>query len=270
VSRRLTLSLFAAPLLAVCAAAALAWPAPAAAKVFGGVDRGEPLARFQDPVCPGIVGLKVDFAEMMVGRIRDNAAALGLPLGDPATCEPNLLVLVLADGRGYLGELRQQRGYLFDEMDAGDRQALFEAPGQVRSWTRVVTKTRDGLHVDRRDNLVDLPHATMWAAQSLISVPTRRDIVSAMVLIDREAIGSLSVVQLGDYVTMRAFGGDALGELAPPPGGSILTLFDGGGARPGVLTRVDRTFLQTLYGSQPNLPAALTLARAQSLIESGR
>lgn len=261
------LSLLVGPLVA---AASLLAPAPAAARVFGGVDRGEPLARFQDAVCPGIVGLKVEFAEMMIGRIRENAQALGLPLGDPATCEPNLLVLVLDDGRGYLNELRQRRGYLFGDIDAGERQALFGAPGRVRAWTRVVTKTRDGLHIDRRDNMVDLPHTTMWAAQSLISVPTRRDIVSAMVLIDRDAVDSLSVVQLGDYVTMRAFGGDAARELAPPPGGSILTLFDGGGAPPGELTPADRTFLQTLYGSQANLPAAITLARAQALIEAGR
>jgi len=237
--------------------------------VFGGVDRGEPLARFQDPLCPGIVGLKQDFAEMLVGRIRENAQALGLTLADPATCDPNVLVLVLADGRAYLNDLKQRRGYLFEDLDAGERQALFEAPGQVRNWERVISKTRDGLHIDRRDNMIDLPHTTMWAAQSLISIPTRRDIISAMVLIDQQAIDSLSVIQLGDYVTMRALGGDASRELGPAPGGSILSLFDGA-ERPAEMTRADRTFLQTLYGSQPNLPASITLARAQAQIEAGR
>jgi hypothetical protein len=269
VPRRPLLSLLAAPLIA---AAALATPVPAAAGgVFGGVDRGEPLARFDEPVCPGIVGLKVDFAEMIVGRIRDNAATLGLPLGDPARCEPNVLVLVLDDGRNYLNELRRRRGYLFQELDAGQRQALFEAPGRARAWTRVVTTSRDGIRLARRDSLVNLPHTTMWGAQSLISIPTRRDIVSATVLIDRDAIDSLSPMQLGDYATMRSFGGDAARELAVPAGGSILTLFDGtGGGAPGELTPADRTFLRTLYGSQPNLPAAITLARAQALIAAGR
>jgi hypothetical protein len=232
------------------------------------VDRGEPLARFDDAVCPGIVGLKRDFAEMMVGRIRENAKALGLRQGDPDTCQPNILVVVLADGRAYLDDLRQRRGYLFDDLDADQRRTLFEAPGGVRSWTRTVSRSRDGIHIDRRENLVNLPHTTMWAAQSLISVPTRRDIVSAMVLIDRDSVDSFSVVQLADYVTMRALGGDAARELVTP-GASILTLFDGEGDRPDELTSADWTFLDTLYGSLPNLPAALTLARAQQLIDQG-
>lgn len=256
-----------APVLSAVALLMLA-PAPAAGQALSGAARDEPLPRFQDPVCPGIVGLRQDFAEMMVGRIRENAQALGLRTADEETCTVNILVSVLNDGRAYLNGLREQRPYLFEGVGKDQRRALFEEPGGVRSFNRVVTRTRDGLDVGRRDNLVDLPRATMHAAHSLIYVPTRRDIVSAMVLIDRAAIGGQSVVQLADYVTMRALAGDSADRVAAPDR-TILTLFDGPGERQAELTWADRTFLDTLYSSPPNMPAALTLARAEKRIAEG-
>ena len=86
--------------------------------------------------------------------------------------------------------------------------------------------------------------------------------------LDKDTSGLLVVAK--DDATMNALGGDAMRELAPPAGGSILTLFDAGGERPGELTPADRTFLRTLYSSQANLPASITLARAQALIETAR
>jgi hypothetical protein len=253
-----------APLLSAAALLMLA-PAPATGQAHSGGARDEPLPRFQDPVCPGIVGLRQDFAEMMIGRIRENAQALGLRLADEETCTVNILVSVLNDGRAFVNGLGERRPYLFEGLDQGQRRALFEEPGGVRSFTRVVTRTRDGLHVDRRENLVDLPRVTMHAAHSLIYVPTRRDIISAMVLIDRTAVGGQSVVQLADYVTMRALSGDSADRVAASDG-TILTLFDESGERQAELTRADRTFLDTLYSSPPNTPAALTLARAEKRI----
>ena len=56
--------------------------APAAARA---VDA--PLARFENPICPGIVGLQVESAEMLVWRIRENLEAFGRRLAPPETCE---------------------------------------------------------------------------------------------------------------------------------------------------------------------------------------
>ena len=50
-------------------AAVLAWPAAA--------DTGDPLPRLEDAVCPGVSGLEIDSAELLVGRIRQNARAIG-------------------------------------------------------------------------------------------------------------------------------------------------------------------------------------------------
>jgi hypothetical protein len=263
VSRRLIHSLLSASIVAATMSALLA-ATPDTAKVYGGAERDVPLARFQDAVCPGIIGVQRDSAEAMVGLIRQNAADLGLRLGDPDTCEPNLLVAVLDDPGAYLGDLRKRRPYLFEGMAKGELQALFATPGPAHTWTRVLTYSRDGLPVYQTDSLTDPPWTTMMAAHSLIYVPTRRDIITSMVLIDKKAVQGMSVAQVADYATMRGLSGHQ-GERLEAPGNTILGLF-GASARPAGLTRSDKIFLQTLYSTMPNDPAAITLSLADARI----
>jgi hypothetical protein len=256
-------------LAAAAALAVLTAPAVALAQALGGADRDEPLARFADPICPGVVGMKVEVAEAIVGRVRQNAQGLGLPLADPATCEPNVIATFVADGKDYLNRLRARQGWMFVDMTEAERKALFEAPGQVRTWTRTVVRSRDGMQVSRREGLTQIPESTMWSAHSKIYVATRRDYLAAMVVVDRVAADGLSVFQLADYVSMRAFGGEAFRDLAPERA-TILALFDEREGAPRELTAADRIYLSTLYESLPNLPAALTLATAQKRVSELR
>jgi hypothetical protein len=256
--------------LAAAALAAAIAPASVAARVFGGADRKEPLPRFAEPLCPGVVGLQLESAQLVVGEIRQNAEALGLRLADPETCEPNVIVGIMKDPQHYFRDLRSRRPYLFTTMERDERGALFEGSSPVRAWIRAVTRTRDGMVVDRRENLVDIPRATVAAAHSKIYVPTRQDIVSAMILIDPAAIRGIGAEQLGDYATMRALGGDPAAALVAP-GGTILSLFDANVAtKPAKLSNGDRIFLRTLYSTMANNPAAITLAMAGQRIAEGQ
>jgi len=259
VSRRLL-----APLLA--AVAALLVPAAAAGQVYGGADRDMPLARFEDPLCPGIIGVALNSAQDMVSLIRQNASELGLPLADGESCEPNLIVAVLEDPRAYANKLKADRPYLFTDLSREQRQAFFEAVGPTRSWNWVLTRTRDGLPIYRADGLTDPARTSMMAAHSRIYVPTRRDIARAIVLLDRKAVQGMTVAQIADYATMRGLSGDAAERLSMPRD-SILNLFEAGSStRPTGLTRSDHILLQTLYSTLPNNPAAITLAMADRRI----
>jgi hypothetical protein len=252
-------------LVAAALAAAFLAPSTAGAQALGGADRNEPLARFADPVCPGVVGMKVEVAEAIVGRVRQNAQDLGLRLADPATCDPNVIATFVGDGRDYVRRLRARQGWMFVDMDERERKALFETSGPVRAWTRTVVRTRDGMQVGRREGLGQIPQTRMWSAHSKIYVATRRDYLAAMVLVDRAAADGLSVFQLADYVTMRALGGEAFRKLALE-GETILSLFESSQGAPRQLTAADRIYLTTLYDALPNLPAALTLATAQKRV----
>lgn len=241
---RLSALLLAAPL---ALAAGFAPAAPAAAAM------DEPLPRFEDAICPGVVGLPVATAEYIVGRIRQNAEMLGRRMAAPDQCEANLVVAIVPDGQAFLQEMNRSQGYLFVEMTPTERRALLADEGPVHVFSRVFTRTRDGMRVDRRDSLTDHPQATGWAAHSKIYSPVRHDIVHAMVLFDAAAVRGLSITQLADYATVRA-----LMRHAPGPGetggDSILNLFDAGAAaRPAGLTAFDSALLHGLYDGMANL-----------------
>ena len=234
--------------------AALLAPVPALAQADE-----EPLARFEDALCPGVVGLRQEAAEAMVGRLRANAEMLGLRMAENGDCEANLIVAFVADGQAFLSNLEDRSSYVFAEMSREERVALMAEPGPARAMLRVRTRSRDGMPISRRENLTDLPQATMWMAHSKIYSATRNDILSALVLFDRDEIRGLNLDQLADYATFRA-----LAHQLPEPEaiaeGSILTLFSGGSARPEGLTEFDRAYLSQLYTGMANLPAPAKLA----------
>jgi hypothetical protein len=258
-----------ARLLVAVGALATLTPAAAAGQVFGGADRDVPLARFQDPLCPGVVGIQLEQAQEIVGLIRDNAQMLGLRLADSKSCDPNVIVAVMDDPQGFLKELVKKRPYLLQELGKRQRERLLAGSGPVRSWARIEVRTRDGLMIPRRVNLDELPQTTQQMAHSKIYTATRRDIISAMVLVEPSAVHGLSVTQLADYATMRALSDDA-GEAIPAPHATILHLFDASGEKPAGLTGSDWIFLKTLYSTEPNDPAAITLAMANDRIARGQ
>lgn len=239
------------------AAAALALAAPAAAQPSAG---GDPLARFSDPVCPGVAGLQREAAEGVVGRIRANVEAFGGRLAPNGDCEANLLVVLVDDGKAFLEQLKVQRGYLFAELDRDERVALLNEPGPAWAFLRVRDYSRDGMPVYRRENLVDVPQTWMWMAHSKIYTATRRDIHTALIVFERGRVGDLTLDQLADYATFRAMA-QTLPDLASEGErqASILSLFDGGERAAG-LTTFDRAWLGQLYRGLPNMPRSASLA----------
>jgi hypothetical protein len=233
---------------------ALLAPAPAAAQADE-----EPLARFEDPLCPGVVGLRRDAAEMVVGRLRANAEMFGLRMADNGDCEANFIVAFVEDGQALLSELEDRTSYIFAEMTREERVALMTESGPARAMLRVRARSRDGMPISRRENLTDLPQTTMWMAHSKIYTATRNDILSALVLFDRDEIRGLNLTQLADYATFRALA-HALPDPAAAGESSILALFDGAEARPAELTEFDRAYLAQLYAGMANLPAPAKLA----------
>jgi hypothetical protein len=236
------------------AGAALISPLPAMAQA----DQ-EPLARFEDALCPGVLGLKQEAAEQMVGRLRANAESLGLRMAENGDCQANFIVGFVSDGQAFLSQLQDRSSYIFAEMTREERVALLSDPGPARAMLRVRARSRDGIPISRRESLSQLPTTTMWMAHSKIYSATRNDIISAMVLFDRDAVRGLNLTQLADYATFRALahrlpGPEAAGQA------SILMLFEGGEARPAELTEFDRAYLGQLYTGIANLPAPAKLA----------
>lgn len=224
----------------------------------------EPLARFEDRICPGIVGMDVESAEAMVWRIRQNLEAFGRRLDAPETCKPNLLVMFVSSGKASIEALRRSESWLFTSMTDEERNLLFNETGPARAVMRVLPRTRDGIVVERQVDLASVPRATGFMAHSKIYGATRNDIISAQVFLDRDAMKGLTIGQLADYVTFRALT-VTLPQTESARAASIVSLFDGGATAPAGLTDFDKAYLAELYSGIPNIPGPtrkLALERA--------
>jgi hypothetical protein len=246
-------------ILTLAAAAATLVAAPPA---FAQDDEG-PLARFEDPICPGVVGLQREAAEIAVTRIRNNAKAFGRRLAPEGTCEPNLIVAVVEDGLAFAERMRSNASWLFSELSQDDRAVALDEAGPARVILRIRPRSRDGVPIPRREDLVSIPETTMWMAHSKIYTATRNDILYSLVLIDRDEARGTTIRQLADYATYRSLT-RTLPQTPEARADSILSLFDGGAQRPSGLTDFDRAYLTELYDGIPNLPAPARLAEIEA------
>lgn len=232
--------------------------------------RYNPLARFEDFACPGVIGLTKEFGEIIVARLRFIAEDLDIPLADEDSCRPNIIVAFTEDGREDLAAIEERTHYISEVLSVDESREILEEPGPVRVWSIVETRLRNGMRVPRRRTLTDPPRVQMEGGQSLISTATREDIVGVAVLFNREDVRGKTIRQLADYAAMRVFARtrDAEGADAPD---SILSLFDEANPSPPLaLTEFDQAFLAALYDGVPHIEGIHKLQRVGAELEKIR
>lgn len=209
-----------------------------------------PLARFEDRLCPGVVGLDPNYAAMFNMRLRENAEYLDIRVLDD-DCQANFVVIFAEDGESILRSLMDRNPEYFRYLDSGEQRDILE-PGPVHVWTNIEPRTLTGMPIAQVRDLTSPPSMGIHGAHTRIYTTTRNDIVSIMITFDREAVSGMSIGQLADYATMRG-----LAQTQPPAEptlDTILTLFNSD-APPLGLTDFDRAYLNSLYEGMPNLPA---------------
>lgn len=214
-----------------------------------------PLPRFEgDRLCPGVIGLKPDFASLAIDRLRANAERFGLWMTeDDGTCQPNFIVAFVDDGQDVLRNIHKRWYWLFTDMPRHERIALLADEGPVHVWTTMRSRTAGGM------NLPTDPYGRQVKAMSSggvarAALPVREDIVGVLVLFDRDDVGGMTLTQLADYATMRG-----LARTRPVDGDghvldTILALFDPDATPPTELTSFDTAYLGSLYAGVANLP----------------
>lgn len=239
---------------------------PKSSQVFDearGISRTRPdetyvvaLPRFWSPVCPGVFGLRTDFAQAMVERMRATIARLKVGLAKDH-CSPNLVVAFMEEGRSLLTGLERDRPDIFHLVSQSEKAELLADGAPVRVWNNIAMRwTGAGAPPARRLK------ASVWGQLNRNAMPESYDIVSALVVFDRSAVEGMTLTQLADYATMRG-----LSHTRPPAGeqpmATILSLFDNGGGGPAELTEFDAGYLRSLYWSVPNASAAHKLLDVQ-------
>ena len=221
-----------------------------------------PLAKFQAEVCPGVVGMPVDMAGIIIDRIRVNAERVGMQTAPLGHCTPNILVIFVRNGQAVIKELHKKQDYIFKRISLADVKELIADPGPVHAWTNTEVRSRQGDVLQGDNDSVDLealPVLNVGQSQSHIFLAARLDISNSIIMIDIPAINGMAVVQIADYVTMRTFAmtNPVSGD---PAATTILSLFDADAPHPRELTDFDLAYLRTVYGGLDSLNAASKLA----------
>jgi hypothetical protein len=209
----------------------------------------EALPRFEMPLCPGVFGLREDYAGEITARIRANAERLGARVAGPR-CEPNLYIAFVDDGHELVSRLAAAHPKVFCIIDADAQAEILREGEPVRVWShiRIIDIRWTGgptrIHRCRQQVPSQTRKPDMFLAE-------RRDIVSSLIVFDREQVLGMSTTQLADYATMRG-----LAHTRPASGDepmeTILALFEGDRSRPLELTSFDRGYLESLYRGRPD------------------
>jgi len=220
----------------------------------------EQLGRFDQPICPRAVGAESQLTTRVVKRIRQVAAASGVPVA-ASKCMPNLFVVITPEKAKLIEQLSVTDSGMVRGLSKLQLKKMTRVSVPVAAWQIQEDVTSDGFPL--REENFGPAGTTVYKGtipDSRVTHITKPHFLASVVVIDQRVIGGVTTMQLADYAAMRALapikeGGD--GELPAP---SILELFNGRGepqTKPASVTWWDFAFLKALYGSANNVDASV-------------
>lgn len=103
------------------------------------------VARWQEPICPTLVGLKRAFAGFILKRVKDVATQAGAPVNASASCEPNIAIVFTTTPQALIDNVKRKMpgllGY-YDNRDQLDRLATVTRP--IQAWYTTATEDAHG------------------------------------------------------------------------------------------------------------------------------
>lgn len=209
------------------------------------------LARWNRPICVGVVNLRNDVGQYVIDRISDIARELEVEAGEPG-CRPNILIVAADDGAALASAIVEDRPRNFDlrhnGTDAGTRAFRnFRTGDQPVRWWQISMpiNSDNGERAVRLPGDEQPPQIRVFAA-SRLRTQIRDDMVRSVIIVDVERLGGANLAQLADYLALVALAQvDAEGDTSSYP--TILNLFEDPASAPAGLTAWDRSYLTALY-----------------------
>ncbi len=182
------------------------------------------LGRFEEPVCPGTIGLPDKLKEEVISRVRQVASAAALRSAR-AGCRPNLLIIVVDDKKALIeGMQRKKEAYLYG-IGNSERKRLANGPGPVSAW-----QISDVIGADGEPLVVDgdgFPRLFTTIPPSRLRSSTRSRILGAIVVVEQRGLVQVSTRQLADFALVRALA-PIQQKTSQAPDTSVLSLFNEG------------------------------------------
>jgi hypothetical protein len=225
--------------------------------------RGRQIARWNDPICPRVIGLDPAHASFVVARIGAVARQFGIPVAR-GRCHGNIVVVVAGDADDFTAALVRRYPRLFrgarDNLAMPGEIARLLQPRPIRWFAASATGNAEGAPI--------IDGIARPSTMSRLTETTRENATLAFIIVDSNKLEGLVWRQLAEYLALVALARPAMD--ASYDSTSLLSIFqmrDGGGQGPRQLTSWDRNLLRGLYATNGALSAARQRASIAAQME---
>jgi len=232
------------------------------------------LARWEDGVCPIVVGLKPQFTTFIAGRVKQVAATVGAPVNGNAGCRPNLQIVFTSAPQALLDNVRQKQEPFLGYADSREQRiALATVKHPIQAWYTTATKDlRGNVQIDSARTAgkgMEITYACMPPQEGMCTLHLsnahgasvtgnrlgdglRTGFYHVIVVAEPAKLLDHEMGTLADYIAMVA-----LAQIPQPetcqPLPSIVNLLARDCAPVTALTGNDLAYLRGLYKMSPSL-----------------
>ena len=207
------------------------------------------VSRWNKGICVSVVNMRNDAAQFIVDRVSEVAMGVGLEPGEPG-CKANVTIIAAGNADSVAREMVDRYGHILrpDVADSTRNRAALrrfaETDAAVRWWHVSVLMDSHSGHAAVRMPKDDL--AIVEGNYSRLRTELRKDIASAIVILDINQLHNLNLSQIADYAAMVTLSQIDL-DADFSGYNSILAME----ANPSIsgLTDWDRAYLSALYSA---------------------
>lgn len=233
----------------------------------GGRHQGQ-YARFANSICPKVFGLSETNVEQIEQRMRGVALAADMKVAAEG-CDPNVFVMVVADGNDAVSMLRKKKSRVFGGLSHPERARIAASGGPAYSWKRIQAGSAETSALQNSDETRILPVDSISKSEvpmmnsnvkSRIKRTVQQSMTHSFLLLEKDALVDLTTVQIADYAAMRSYIDTRDSGDQTAPRYSILALFDDADANetvPVSVSEMDLVLLSTLYNSPSDVSASM-------------
>jgi hypothetical protein len=214
------------------------------------------IGRFEDPLCPTVVGLPENLKSEVLSRVRQVAAAAKIPVSS-GKCAPNLMIIVVDDKKALIEGMRKEKESYLYGLGSERVKSLANSSAPVAAWQIADVIGADGMPL--RVDGDGFPRLFTTVPPSRTTATTRKRILAGIVVLERRGLLNVSTRQLADYSLVRLLAPIENKERTPPDS-SVLSLFNDGirpEDAPQSLTWWDLAFLEALFDTRSDTVAAV-------------
>ena len=231
--------------------------------------KGSQFGRFEDPICPLIIGVDAKTKAEVAARMAEVGKAVKIEVKQQP-CAPNLFVMIMPTKKDAVDGLKWSRPEYLAGVSDSYLEAAVASPKPYMAWQMLELYTADGMPIVRSNNMPtgsngaqltqgNTPMGDAYSEPNSTRVRTtlppsrlramvKPHVMSSVVIIEKGALRNLDTRQLADFAFMQAMVPIDYRDDSPPTS-SILSIFSTipvSDAAPQSVTYADVAFLKAL------------------------